>query len=230
MDRGIIPIRTDLPLNRGQVNSYLVPASAGFVLVDTGNRGGRADLDRALAAARCRPGDLRLIVLTHGDFDHTGNAAYLRERHGAPIAMHAADAGMLSQGDMFAGRSGGNAVLRWLAPLLFRFTKADRTAPDVLLAADSDLSAYGWAARVVELPGHSRGSIGFLTAAGDLFCGDLLENRTQPALNTLMDDLVAAQASLARLAELPAETVYPGHGRPFSMADWRQRVAAAARG
>jgi glyoxylase-like metal-dependent hydrolase (beta-lactamase superfamily II) len=187
MDRAIIPIRTDLPLNRGQVNCYLVPIEVGFALVDTGNHGGRAAVDQALLAARCRPGDLRLIVLTHGDFDHTGNAAYLRGRHGAPVAMHAADADMLACGDMFAGRSGGNGLLRWLAPRLFHFTQADHATPDVLLAEGGDLGAYGWGARVVEMPGHSRGSIGILTdgrRSVPVFVRHLLENRSPASPST----------------------------------------------
>ncbi|RLI67201.1 hypothetical protein DRO91_10540, partial [Candidatus Heimdallarchaeota archaeon] len=31
-------------------------------------------LERELEKAGCKPGDLKLVVLTHGDFDHTGNA------------------------------------------------------------------------------------------------------------------------------------------------------------
>jgi hydroxyacylglutathione hydrolase len=41
-----------------------------------------------------------------------------------------------------------------------------------------------------------RGSVGILTAGGDLFCGDLLENYDRPALNSIMDDLAAANASV----------------------------------
>ena len=50
-----------------QVSCYLVRAGTGFVLIDTGLATRRAELRRALEAAGCRPGDLRLIVLTHGD-------------------------------------------------------------------------------------------------------------------------------------------------------------------
>ena len=65
------------------VNSYLVAANTGFALIDTGKPEKRSDLDARLSSAGCKPGDLRLIVLTHGDYDHAGNAAFLREKHGA---------------------------------------------------------------------------------------------------------------------------------------------------
>lgn len=216
----IIPITLALPLRLGQVNSYLLRAGTGFVLVDTGSRNRRAELEQALVAAGCRPGGLRLIVLTHGDFDHSGNATYLGKRYGAPIAMHPADAEALARGDMFAGRRRCSPIIRWLAPRLFGFGRADRSRPAVALTVGADLAAYGLDARVLDLPGHSRGSIGLLTAAGDLFCGDLLENRTRPAPSDLVDDVAAMRASLGQVRGLDIGTVYPGHGRPFEMAAW----------
>lgn len=46
-----------------------------------------------------------------------------------------------------------------------------------------------------------------LTAEGDLFCGDLLENRRHPMLNSIMDDPAVARASVERLRELPVRRV-----------------------
>jgi glyoxylase-like metal-dependent hydrolase (beta-lactamase superfamily II) len=76
---------------------------------------------------------------------------------------------------------------------------------------------YGFDAQVLSIPGHSKGSIGILTASGDLFCGDLLENATEPATNSIMDDVAACAASLKKLQGFDIDTVYPGHGKPFAM-------------
>ena len=91
--------------------------------------------------------------------------------------------------------------------------------PNLLAKLDEgyDLSEYGFDARVVCIPGHSKGSIGILTANDDLLCGDLFENTDKPVLNSLMDSLAAANASLEKLANLEINTVFPGHGEPFSM-------------
>jgi hydroxyacylglutathione hydrolase len=187
------------------------------VLIDTGGSNKRADLVRELEGAGCQPGSLKLIVLTHGDFDHGGNCAFLRDTHGARTAMHADDSGMVERGDMFHNRESGNALFRRIAPILFRFARSDRFRPDLYLDEGDELSGYGFDARVLHLGGHSKGSIGILTAAGDLFCGDLLDNTHQPVVNSIMDDLAAAQASVERLSGLAIRTVYPGHGRPFAM-------------
>ena len=219
MSTNIKLIALALPYKLGTVNCYLVTTDTGHLLIDTGSSNQRARVEEALRSAGCQPGDLKLIILTHGDFDHTGNAAYLHEKWRAPLAMHTADAGMLERGDMFWNRKKGNAMLRKIAPALFGFGQAQRGKPDLILADGDDLSAYGWDAQVLHLPGHSAGSIGVLTAAGDLFCGDLLDNTKRPALNSIMDDVPAAQASVERLKSCGVKIVYPGHGQPFA---WEQ--------
>lgn len=210
-------ITLPLPFGLGGVNCYLVATGAGFILIDTGASNQRNRLERELASAGCTPGNLDLILLTHGDFDHSGNAAHIRARFGGKIAMHQADSGMAEHADMFWNRSSGSAVLRFLAPILFRFPKSNRFTPDFYVDEGRDLAEYGLDARVLSIPGHSTGSIGILTAGGDLFCGDLFDNTRQPAVNSIMDDAAACTASLDKLQGVAIRTVYPGHGKPFPM-------------
>jgi glyoxylase-like metal-dependent hydrolase (beta-lactamase superfamily II) len=171
-----------------------------------------------LERAGCSPSSLRVILLTHGDFDHIGNAAFLRSAFRAPIAMHPDDSGMAERGDMFVNRKPPGWAIRTLLPLFTGFGRAERFTPDIFLTDGQDLSALGLEASVLSLPGHSRGSIGILAPGGNLFCGDLFENTTGPKLNSLMDDPDAANASVARLRPLPVTCVYPGHGEPFPLA------------
>jgi len=214
----ITTINLMMPIKMGSVNSYLIKTSSGFILIDTGSSNQQTEIERELDDTGCHPGDLSLIVLTHGDLDHSGNAAYLRKKFGAKTAMHAEDLGMVEHGDMFGNRQkANNMITRKLVPILFGFGKSHRFRPDFYLDEGADLSEYGFEAEVLYLPGHSKGSIGVLTAAGDLFCGDLLESTKQPILNPLMDDPVAGNASLAKIKELKINTVYPGHGKPFAM-------------
>jgi len=217
-----------LPYGLGRVNCYLVKADAGYVLIDTGVSNHRAALEQELINAGCQPGNLKLVVLTHGDFDHTGSAAYLHQKFGAPLAMHPDDFGMIERGDMFASRNSGNPIFKAMAPVLFKFGKSNRVTPELRLSEEFDLSAYGFDARVISLPGHSRGSIGILTSEGDLFVGDLLENTKQPALNSIMDNRAAAQASVEKLKNLNVKLIYPGHGTPFAMDQFQVNAAIAS--
>jgi len=225
MPQEIKIIRLSLPYKLGTVNCYLIKNDSGFFLIDTGFSNNRAVLEKELGEAGCRPGNLKLIVITHGDFDHTGNAAYLRDKFATKTAMHFDDFGMVERGDMFWNRRRGNRIIRMLAPILFGFGKSDRFVPDITLEDGYGLSEYGFGAKVLALPGHSKGSIGILMARGDpspgsgqaLFCGDLFGNVNKPELNSIMDDLAAANASVEKLRSLEIDTVYPGHGSPFLM-------------
>ncbi len=217
MPAEIFTIRLSLPFRLGLVNCYLVRTAGGFILIDTGNYGARLSLEAELDRAGCKPGSLRLIGITHGDFDHIGNAAYLRGKFMTPIAMHAGDVGMAERGNMFWNRKKSNIPFKVLAPVLFRFNKSDRFTPDRIVGEGDELSEYGFEAKVLSIPGHSKGSIGILTAAGDLFCGDLLTNPAEPVLNAIMDDAAAANGSVDKLRSYPINMVYPGHGDPFPM-------------
>jgi glyoxylase-like metal-dependent hydrolase (beta-lactamase superfamily II) len=202
------------------VNCHLVKTPSGFILIDTGLSKRRSDLVRELEAAGCGPGDLRLIIITHGHLDHNGNTAYLREKYGAKVAMHGGDSVMAESGDMFVGVKGFTvAVIRLLLPLM-GMSRYDSFNPDIVLEDGLDLSEHGFDARVVYVPGHSKGSIGVLTAEGDLFCGDILGNTGKPEKTTIVDDSAELDASVERLKVLEVETVYPGHGKPFRMEEF----------
>ncbi len=217
MPQDINIITLPLPLRMGRVNSYLIQNPAGYFLVDTGGSNARKELLRELESIGCKPHSLKLVILTHGDFDHIGNAAYLRSAFGAKIVMHGDDSGMAERGDMFVNRKKPNILIRALVPIFTGFGTSERFAPDVLLNDGYDLSQHGLEAKVISLPGHSKGSIGIMTANGELFCGDLFENTKGPTLNALIDDSAAANASVADLKDLKIGTIYPGHGQPFAM-------------
>ena len=200
------------------VNCYLVKTNSGYILIDTGWSSKRAALEKEMKGGGCKPGDLELIVVTHGDFDHSGNAAYLRDKYGAKIAMHRRESETVEKGDMLLNRTQRDLFRRvsfGLVKLYARLTRFGRFKPDVEVEEGYDLSGYGLDARVVELPGHSTGSIGILTANGELFCGDLVMH-DRPELHSLTDDAADLQASIEKARKLEVKRIYPGHGTPFT--------------
>ena len=66
-------------INLGGVNCYLLKEGHGSILIDTGFSSKRAFLEKELERAGVVPGNLSLILLTHGDSDHAENCVYLRE-------------------------------------------------------------------------------------------------------------------------------------------------------
>lgn len=210
-------IEKKLPFRLGSVNCYLIETNSRFVLIDTGSSNQRKALDQKLREIGCKPGKLNLIIITHGDFDHTGNAAYLRQVYGVEIAMHRDDVEMAEKGDMFSNRKRPNILVQKISPLLFGFGGNERFKPDILIDEEYELSRHGINAKVLSIPGHSKGSIGILTEKGDLFCGDLIENLEVPQLNSIMDDVDAAKESVEFLKRHKIQTIYPGHGESFTL-------------
>ena len=209
----------------GSVNCYLINADTDYFLIDTGWSTQRTALEKELENSGCQPGNLNLILVTHGDFDHTGNCAYLRERYRTKIAMHRGDSVLVEQGDMFINRK-INPLMRGIIKIgasLFGLSKFDRFKADIFIEDGQDLAEYGLDAKVLLVPGHSKGSIAILTPSSDpsggseqaLFCGDLLTNTDRPGKNSLVDDAAAMDASVEKLKTLKSITIYPGHGKPF---------------
>jgi glyoxylase-like metal-dependent hydrolase (beta-lactamase superfamily II) len=201
----------------GFVNAFLMSVRDGFVLIDSGTAGQWGKLEGRLTAAGCLPDKLRLVIATHGDFDHTGNCARLQRQYRAPIAMHEADAFMVEKGVMV-----DRIVRTFLGKLMIliakwgnRRTPFDRFKPDVLLADGQDMLAYGLPGRVIHIPGHTKGSVAVLTDEGSLIVGDTVANMRKPALPLFVDDPEELKKSIDKLKRLAVQMVYPGHGTPF---------------
>ncbi len=138
--------------------------------------------------------------------------------------MHKGDSGMAEKADMFWNRN-VNAIIKFLIKFLLllvrlKLKKADRFTPDIYVEDGDDLSEYGFDAKVVHIPGHSKGSIGILTNDGDLFCGDLLQNNKKPEKFSLIDKEAEFDASIEKLKGFKINTVFPGHGKPFPMEEF----------
>jgi hydroxyacylglutathione hydrolase len=209
------------------VNCYLIKTSeSGFVLIDSGFSMGRRRVVKEIESAGCLPGQLKLILITHADSDHTGNAAFLQRKYAAKIAMHPAEIKAVESGSMMVNRKPQPVLTR----IIFSLTtlgKSDRLTPDFTVADGQDLSAYGLEAQVIHLPGHTLGEIGILTARGELFCGDMFMHNDQ-GLRFGYGDPSDFKASLEKLKALDIKTFYPGHGRPFTGLEFQKFYSTAS--
>lgn len=201
---------------RGAISNCYLLAGERPVLVDTGAPG---DLPRILAAFKTHgldPRKLGLIVLTHGHSDHAANAAELKRRSGAPVALHAADAGLARN-----GRNGVLAPISMLARLIRPFV--DETyepfEPDIAFREGLDLAAYGIKGRVLATPGPTPGSSSIVLAQGEAIIGDLLRGSllvpNRARRHFFCADPDTTLRSLARLAREGLLRCHPGHFGSF---------------
>jgi glyoxylase-like metal-dependent hydrolase (beta-lactamase superfamily II) len=199
------------------VNAYLVKGRDGFILIDTGLSYQWERLEAELIAAGCLPSGLKLVIITHGDRDHIGNCARLQEKYKAKIAMHEDDVFMAEEGVFLKrkARTLSGKIRMLLARLLASKMVFKKFKPDILLKDGQDLKEYGLNAKIIHLPGHTKGSIGILTTEGDFFAGDTLVNSKKPDIAIFVDDFQELKNSINRLKNLKIKDIYPGHGKPF---------------
>ena len=210
----------------GFANAYLVQSEAGVVLVDTGIPESMKPLDTALAENGLAYTDIKLIVITHGHADHTGQAAELAERCGAPVLMQEADAGWLIDGKGAPANpvtTGAKMMMGLLKRVEAKF-KVTPLEPQILPNGGTlSLQDYGIDGVVMHTPGHTPGSLSLVLDDGRAMVGDMAMNnipvlRWGAGLPSIAADMEQVKASWRNLLKAGVKEVYPGHGKPFGAA------------
>lgn len=212
------------------VNWALVTDGDDVTLVDAGYPNDAKALLASIEAIGRRPEDVRAIVLTHAHLDHLGGIPTVRSRGAGPVftgeeeARHArreyleqiSPLQMLQQCTRHAGR-------RWVRQTLGAvLPKASMRLTDVTgVPAGEPLDVPGGLVPVAT-PGHTSGHTAWLLpSAGVLFTGDALVtghpisrlgDGPQLLPSVFNEDEEVMVSSVRALADLPADTVVPGHG------------------
>ena len=172
-------------------NCYILCDEAAKVcaVIDPGDEPER--IEALMATTGCTP---VMILLTHGHFDHcTGVAGLLEKWPDLPVYIHEADV---------TDSSGSELTFRRLDEKNQRYWHEGDT-----------LTVGGLTLRVMETPGHSRGSVCLLVEGqGVIFSGDTLFRGNCGRCDFPGGDYRAMLRSLARLGRLEGQyQVYPGH-------------------
>jgi len=140
---------------------------------------------------------LKLIVSTHGHWDHIGDNAAVAEETGAEIAVHPLDRERLENPQ----------------PLFAPF-EIPPSVPAVELAEGGEIRIGEIRLRILHTPGHTEGSVCLLAPDdGFLLSGDTLFAGGWGRVDLPGGSAQAMAASIARLTELDdALAVLPGHG------------------
>lgn len=217
---------TPIPLR--MCNAYLVQGD-GSILIDTGRHQDASAIRTALEKHGVGPGDLTLILQTHGHWDHCGSTRELKGWTAAPVAIHRNDADNLRRGDNGCLKPIGLSG-RLLLPFLDR--RYPGVEPDIMLEGETSLEGFGVSARVVPTPGHTSGSISVVNEAGDAIVGDLVMGGYLgghvltgcPTYHYFAENLAELRASLRGLVERGVRRIFSGHGGPLDAKRAAQRL------
>lgn len=149
--------------------------------------------------------DVTHILLTHGHFDHIGAVAELRRATGAKVCIHEKDARMLKNSkDSLAAMAG---------------VRIQPCEADVVLRGGENIQAAGFDVHVLHTPGHSGGSVCYITE-GAMFSGDTLFYMAAGRTDLPGGDPVVYFDTLHNIIGGIKKdyTVYTGHGQETTLA------------
>ncbi len=186
-------------------NNYLVldPESKEAVLFDCS-----VPNDEVMKFVESQGAILKMILLTHGHFDHVMGVNYFWEKYRIPTYVHENDLPLLQTINNYTHYARLNTV--------------DIPKVDGTFTGNTVFKLGNHSIRILETPGHTKGCCCFFMD-DILISGDTLFQGTYGRTDLPTSNPDAMRRSLSRLfKELSDATrVYPGHGHPTTIGSER---------
>jgi hydroxyacylglutathione hydrolase len=195
---------------RWRENSYIVrhTPSNDLILIDPGG-----EEEAILELVESHGATPKLVLLTHGHFDHVGALDSVCRRYDLPFYIHSHDHRLLRRAPLYA----------------MSFERRILTIPKGYAAVDG--AALEWSGDPVECihtPGHTNGSVCYHWN-GLCFTGDTLLNKMVGRTDLPGSDGEDLRPSIDRLLDAmsPETILFPGHGGPWPVSKardwWREK-------
>lgn len=191
------------------LSALLVTGEAGHILFDGGLSQSAAPIDANIRALGFKTSDVKLIVVSHGHFDHAGGVHALQRYTGATVAASASTAEALRRGENTPDDP------------QFGFGKQFNGFPavkDVRTVADQERLAVGTLSIVAHMiPGHAPGSTAYTWQSCEpsgkclnMVYADSVTSPSAPGFK-YGQRLEVFRRSIERVAALPCDIVLSPH-------------------
>jgi len=216
----------------GPTNCFLIKIRDGYLAIDTSFADYYEKFLKSLVKREIDPSEIRYLLLTHHHDDHTGFAAQLKEKNSCRIIVHEKAVVALKTGEMISMNKPLNrrvaitmAIFNKIKHRNFKIRPIFFTDEDIIITGDDSeiLTEIGIEGKIICTPGHTVDSISVILANGDAFVGDVCMNflnfcgiHYRPIW---LYDPGLVFRSWRKIIENGARTIYPAHGKPFTVED-----------
>lgn len=194
--------------------SFLIVSKDGNILIDGGYEDTAPQILENIRTLGLRPKDIRLIVNSHGHFDHAAGIAQLKRVTGAKLYASPKEALLLE--------AGGNDDFYYGDHLTYEPLKVDHTLTDreIIRAGNISMTAHF-------TPGHTKGCTSWeisLTIDGKpisalLICSLSLVGSPKTVNPRYPELVLDFQNSFERLKSLPCEIFLLPHAKAFEFGE-----------
>jgi len=213
-----------IPFRAGFTNVYFLIENRNILLIDTGSRKLEKRILKCITSHGYRPGDIKLIFLTHTHYDHAGSVAALKKLTGAQTIVHESEANCLVKGFTPIPK-GTNTLFKFISkmgkmrrvePKIARY---EHTRADILFDENLSLNDLGFSAEIFHSPGHTIGSSSLISGE-NVFVGDDIFNLRGNYYPGFADNELTLRKTWKKFSELDVKWIYPGHGKRISKDEW----------
>lgn len=152
----------------GNTNCYLLKSEKSILLIDAGVSTDKNFIKKL--SAFVNPYEIDFLILTHGHYDHVGNAWLLQQKYGVKILMHKLDVPMVQKRERSEDRFFSSLFTLWQKGRHF-----SPFEPDFVMEGQYTEMSHPEII-IVHLPGHTAGSIGVIWNR-NFFAGDLFSEK-----------------------------------------------------
>lgn len=194
-------------------NLYVIKGKNGDILIDTGFIGIRRALKKWLDKF-----NIKLVILTHAHVDHTWNASYIKKLYNCKLAMSKQDIENIDNSNI-QSTAAKKRYRSWTKLMNFGMKKFTPSAfkIDIPLRDNQDIRRYGIDLKIVNLPGHTSGSIGIIYK-NYLFAGDALVNRKRhPEIAYQNQNNSDAKNTYQKILRIAPDIIFVGHDKAITI-------------